>query len=1069
MSDSDIKKYLSQIQKGYKTGIATEHSYRGYLQECLTQMLPNGVITTNEPKQIKCGAPDYVITRNNIPLRYIEAKDIDKELNDKAHNEQLNRYTESLDNLIFTNYLEFQLFRDGKKVTSVSIAELNKGKITPKEENFEKFSDMLRSFVGYQGQTIRSAKELAKHMAAKDRMLKQVIENALAPEMSVSESSKDLQTQLQVFKDRLIPDLEPSMFADIYSQTLAYGMFAARLHDSSTQTFTRQQAAELIPKSNPFLRQFFQHIAGYELDTRIRWIVDELAALFQATNVAELMSKHGQSTQRKDPFLHFYETFLGEYDSKMRKVRGVYYTPEPIVNFIVKSVDYILREEFKLPKGISDKSKISVKNKATKEDVVFHKVQILDPATGTGTFLSEIVKYIREKYFVNQKGIWSDYTSKDLIPRLNGFELLMAPYAMAHTKLEMELRSGEFELDENQRLQIYLTNALEKQDIDKGELLARWLAEEAKGANSVKEDVPVMVVIGNPPYSGESSNKGEWISNLIEVYKKEPDGGKLQEKNPKWLNDDYVKFIRYGQHYIDETGEGILAFINNHSYLDNPTFRGMRYQLLQSFDKIYIIDLHGNSKKKETSPDGLPDKNVFDIQQGVVINLFVKTGNKSSGELAKVLHFDLYGSRESKYQFLWDRSFNAVQFKEIYPQSPAYFFVPRDYKEQEIYDSGFSIKELFPIHSAGVVTARDKLTIHQTQENLKLTAAEFSNLDIEKARTKFSLPADAKDWKIQWAQKDLKDGVFGEQGNDDIVPINYRPFDKRYTYYTGKTKGFHCRPRKKVMKHFICGQNTGLVFIRRARHSDTWKEIFVTNNIISGSTSISSLDINYVCPLYCYSDTKQKSLTEGAQRVPNIDKNIVKSISKRLDMHFTPEKEDDPETFAPLDLLDYIYAVLHTPSYRTRYEEFLKSDFPRVPYPADKKFFHRLVKLGGQLRTLHLFESDKLDTLITRYPETGDNRVTRSISKDDYEITNAEERFGKVWINDTQYLENVPETAWNAHIGGYQPAQKWLKDRRDCELTSDDVIHYQKIIVALVETDTLMQKIDQEMEAILPD
>ncbi len=709
------KAYLNQLDQHHKAGNATEHTYRAALQSLLETTLPD-IAVTNEPKQIECGAPDYVLTRNDIPLGYIEAKDLDKDLDDKVHAEQLHRYTESLGNLIFTNYLEFRLIRDGKSVTTVCIAELRGARVKPKPDQFDALTDLLANFAGYDGTTIASASALAHHMAAKARLLARTIEQALhkdAGDANENSEGNDLQNQLAVFKKYLIHDIDRDAFADIYAQTVAYGMFAARLHDPTPATFTRREAAELIPAANPFLRRFFQYIAGYELDQRIRWAVDDLADLFRAADVGELMKDYGKATQRNDPFLHFYETFLGAYNPNLRKSRGVYYTPEPVVNFIVRAVDEILQTEFNIKDGLADTGKTVIevdagtstdkrkKGKMEKYKKEVHKVQILDPATGTGTFLAAIVQQIYENKFANQKGVWSGYVHQHLIPRLNGFEVLMASYAMAHTKLEMVLRDSGCELG-NERLRIFLTNSLEQHHPDTGTLLAQWLSAEADAANFIKRDTPVMVVIGNPPYSGISSNVGKWITDLIDVYKY-VDGEHFGERK-HWLNDDYVKFIRYGQHYIDRTGEGILAYINNHSFLDNPTFRGMRWSLLQSFDKIYIVDLHGNSKRKETAPDGSPDKNVFDIQQGVSINIFIKTAKKKDGALAKVFHRDLYGERESKYEFLWQHNLKQSDFQELQPIEPYYFFVPKNLENKEEYDKGFSAKDLFPVNVTGIVT-----------------------------------------------------------------------------------------------------------------------------------------------------------------------------------------------------------------------------------------------------------------------------------------------------------------------------------------------------------------------------
>ncbi len=1060
--EAHIRAYAKALDRHHRTGAATEHTHRPALKALLEAAIP-GVLVTNEPKQIACGAPDFVLTRgrSNIPFGYVEAKDIGKSLDDKAHKEQLKRYTESLDNLIFTNYTAFRLYRDGAPVSAVSIAEASRGRIKPQPESFAAFADLLAAFAGYEGQTITSAADLARRMAAKARMLARVIEKALGQAeqgeptatATAGEANETLQSQLAAFQEHLIHDIDAANFADIYAQTVAYGMFAARLHDRTPATFSRREAAELIPSTNPFLRKFFQHIAGYELDERIRWIVDDLADIFRAADVGELMRGFGKSTQQSDPFLHFYETFLGEYNPRLRRSRGVFYTPEPVVNFIVRAVDEILRTEFDLPAGLADTGKTTLKLKGQPSQQV-HKVQILDPATGTGTFLAAIVKQIYEQHFVKQQGSWPGYVRSDLIPRLHGFEVLMASYAMAHTKLEMVLRETGCELS-GQRLRVFLTNSLEEHHPDTGTLFAQWLAAEAREANAIKRDTPVMVVIGNPPYAVESSNKGEWITNLLKDYKQEPGGGKLKERNSKSLNDDYVKFIRYGQHYIDRTDKGVLAYINNNGFLDSPTFRGMRWSLLQSFDKIYILDLHGTAKKKETAPDGSADKNVFDIQQGVSINLFIKTGEKSKGS-ARVFHHDLYGLRESKYQFLWERDLEQVGFEELKPQAPQYFFVQKDYDLQSAYESGFSMKDLFPENGSGVGPKRDKLSVHFLREKALEAARDIGRMEKDAFYKKYSLPADVRDWRYEWAKEDISH--FGVK-DELIQPIQYRPFDVRQIVYTGRSRGFIGWPVLQIMRHFIAGDNVGLITIRTSRSPQVWRDIFVTNTMATSATSITSLDKNFVFPLYLYPD--EQSLVAGQTRKPNLDEGIVRQIADGLGLRFTPEKQTDSKTFAPIDLLDYIYAVLHAPSYRERYKEFLKIDFPRVPCPTDRKAFRKLVKLGGELRALHLLESPTLDALITGYPEPGDNTV----EKPAWKLTDTRKRLGKAHINKTQYFEDVPEVAWLFHIGGYQPAQKWLKDRKSRTLTHTDIIHYQKIIKALTETARLMGEVDKALGA----
>lgn len=635
-----LQQYIDSVAKRYASGISREHSYRADLENLLRAMVTT-VEITNEPANVTdCGNPDYVITKGKIPIGYIEAKDIAKDLNSKSYKEQFGRYRNALDNLIITDYLWFQFFQNGEMVHEIRIGEIVDGKVKALPENYDKFDNLIQDFCSFVSQTIKSSKKLAELMAAKARLLQNILEQAVDSDEQ-TQANTSLKAQYETFKDILIHDLEPKGFADIYAQTLAYGMFAARLNDDTIDTFSRQEAAELIPKSNPFLRKLFGYVAGPDIDERIKPTVENLAEVFRHTNVEELLKNFGKSTQTNDPIIHFYETFLAEYDPKLRKARGVWYTPEPVVSFIVRAVDDILKSEFGLKQGLADTSKtkikIEVQGKTQEQEV--HRVQILDPATGTGTFLAEVVKYIYNTNFKQMQGMWSSYVDEHLIPRLNGFELLMASYAMAHLKLSMLLtetgyknysppiagvpnevrRGGPKAGDSDQRLNIYLTNSLEEHHKDTGTIFSSWLSQESNEANRIKRDVPVMCVIGNPPYSVSSSNKGEWIEGLIADYKKN-----LNEKSYNSLSDDYVKFIRYGEHFINKNGEGILAYISNNSFLDGIVFKRMREHLMKTFEKIYILDLHGNAKKKETAPDGGKDENVFDIMQGVSINIFVK-------------------------------------------------------------------------------------------------------------------------------------------------------------------------------------------------------------------------------------------------------------------------------------------------------------------------------------------------------------------------------------------------------------------------------------------------------------
>ena len=1045
----NLDQYIDNLDKRYRLGNATEHTFRGDLQQLLESLVPT-IRATNEPKRQSCGAPDYILTKKDIPVGFIEAKDIgDKDLDGTkktGNKEQFDRYKASLNNLIFTDYINFHLYREGEFITKIAIAEITDKGIKPLPKNFGNFENLIKDFCTHIGQTIKSSKKLAEMMAGKARLLSEVIEKALTSDENNSENST-LKDQMLAFKQILIHDITPKGFADVYAQTITYGMFAARLHDPTLPTFSRQEAAELIPKSNPFLRKLFGYIAGPDIDDRIRWVVDSLTDIFLACNVEEILRNYGKSTKMEDPIIHFYETFLSEYDPKLRKARGVWYTPAPVVNFIVRAVDDILKTEFDLPQGLADtsKTKIKVDVQGKKIEQEVHKVQILDPATGTGTFLAEVIKLIHKK-FEGQQGIWSNYVETHLLPRLNGFELLMASYAMAHLKLDLLLTETGYKPTTNQRFRVYLTNSLEEHHQDTGTLFANWLSTEANEANHIKRDTPVMCVIGNPPYSGESANKGEWIMKLMEDYKKEPGGKeKLKEQNSKFINDDYVKFLRYGQHFIEKNGSGVLAFINPHGFLDNPTFRGMRWHLLKTYDKIYTIDLHGNAKKKETAPDGSADVNVFDIEQGVSINIFVKTGKKKPNELGQVFHYDLYGKRDLKYDFLSDNSLKSIEYNCFTPFKNSFLFKSIDETMLLKYNEGINPISLFKVNVMGFQTHRDNFCIDENKNILTKRLYDFSQSEFNEERIfkTFGVKS-SSDFNIKNAQIELSKANIKEE----IIQCAYRPFENKFIYFDRIVVD---RPRKELVINVKNKENLLLGIGRQglAVGDIDWCLTTVSKHLVDANIFRRG-GVN-LFPLYLYPDNSgQQTIEQTTERQPNLNTEIVNQLALKIGLTFTNEKQNTDNTFAPIDIVDYIYAVLHSPTYREKYKEFLKTDFPRIPFPKNADTFWRLVKLGGEIRQIHLLESPTVEKYITQYPIDGDNVVI----KPNYQN-------GKVYINDTQYFDNVPETAWNFYIGGYQPAQKWLKDRKERKLEFDDILHYQKIIVALTETDRLMKEIDK--------
>lgn len=1048
-----INAYLRTVEKDLAAGIATEHTYRPALK-ALIEALGDGVVATNEPKQIRCGAPDFIVSRDNLPLGYIEAKDVDKNLDQIGNDEQLKRYRDGLANLILTDYLEFRRYHNGDLVQECRIGRPGRdGKISRDRDGIAQLREMFGAFFSAQPPVINSPRDLARHLAASARIIRGIIGKAFSAE----EEEGPLHDQLKAFRITLIKDLKPETFADMYAQTIVYGLFSARVHHrGAIDSFTRQSAAYDIPRTNPFLRDLFDQIAGTRLDERLVWAVDHVARLLGQTDMAAILADFGKRTRKEDPVVHFYETFLAAYDPAMREKRGVFYTPEPVVSYIVRSVDAILKRDFGIADGLASVERVPI----PKADLLqahddCHKVLILDPACGTGTFLFNVVDHIHgELVRKGQRGTWDLYVREHLLPRLFGFELLMAPYAMAHMKLGLQLRELGYTFASDERLNVYLTNTLD-QARAKAERVAfaHTIEQEANAANEIKTDYPVMVILGNPPYSGHSANKSLWINELLHGKGSNislsdyfsVDGQPLGERNPKWLNDDYVKFIRFAQWKIEKTGYGILAFITNHGYLDNPTFRGMRQSLIKTFDDIYILDLHGNAKKKETAPDGSKDENVFDIMQGVAIGIFVKRPNDDAEKKIFIRQADLWGGREFKYDYLQKLDIDATNWFELSPQKPFYLLIRQNTYLLNEYQTAISISDAFKTHSTGIVTARDKLTIQPTKEAVAQTITDFVSLPVEEARSKYGLGNDARDWKVSFAQKDI---INTGASNDHIKEILYRPFNKQWTYYSGNSRGFICMPRKDIMTNMLNSNNIGLLTCRQVI-SRSWQHVMTSSNITDDSVlSNKTRERGYLFPLYLCKDYNS--------RISNISNILVNELIIKLRLRWISDGRGDLyTTFGPEDAFQYIYAILHSPAYRERFDELLKIDFPRVPLTSDADLFRALVPLGRRLTALHAME-EKAERLTT-YPESGDHLVEKA--------PRFEAKTNRVYINKKQYFEGVPPEVWEFHIGGYQVCEKWLKDRKGRNLSLDDINHYQDVVAALAETITLMNRIDETIES----
>lgn len=1048
-----LTEYFEELQQALKRGDATEHTHRPALKSLLEKSDQN-ITATNEPARVSGNAPDFVITRGKVILGHVETKDVNENLNDLLKSEQLIRYRQALPNLILCDYLEFIWLVNGDEKVRIRIASWDGNKLAQEPDAEQKWIQFINGFIHLQALTVKTPKQLASNLAAQTRLLKNVVMDLLEGK------DEELTNHKKTFTQVLLPELTDEQFADMFAQTIAYGLFTARCFDPTPKDFSRTEANQLIPRTNPFLRRFFNYIAGPDLNVGFVWLVDQIVDLLAHADMEAILHHYGRKRGFEDPIFHFYETFLSAYDAQLRESRGVYYTPEPVVDFIVRGVDYLLREQFNCSQGLAD------------EDTI-----ILDPATGTATFLQRVIQLIYA-YQVErgQKGQWSAYVRAHLLPRVFGFELMMAPYTVAHLKLALQLADTGFEFRTHERINIFLTNTLDQIKHQTGALLAQWLSEEAEHAEEVKNKLPVQVVLGNPPYSGHSANQSQWLDELLELYKREPDGGKLQERNPKYLNDDYVKFMRFAHWRVATTGYGIVAYIANHSWLDNPTFRGMRAALLRDFDRIYVMDLHGNTKKKEKAPDGGEDKNVFDIQQGVAILFLIRLPEHKNSEAAKVFHADLWGDRAGKYDALASFEFSRVEWKPIEPHLPLLIFKPVNQKLKEEYYAGWSITGIFPVNSTGIKTHRDHLVFDFTKDELIEKINDFIDPeqtdDVIRARyfgtAGGKYPAgDNRDWQMAEARQELRKD---DHWHETVHPCLYRPFDIRWLLNHKSAIDFG---RWEVMDHMQKGNNFGISTTRNVEVG-TYEHVMVTDQLITHH-SVSLKETNYLFPLYVQDvdvkDEKNKTRDvfssgktwqpDNKGRVPNLNPEFVSDVQQKLKMQFVSSGEGDGQlTFGPEDIMHYIYSILHAASYRERYEDYLKSDFPRIPLTSNPVLFKDLIGLGEQLVDLHLMHSPALSKFITTYPVDGEHRVEK-ISYKEPDAT----RNGRVYINKTQYFEGINPEDWEFLVGGYQVLDKWLKDRKDRVLSLEDIEHYQKIVVAILETRKLMDEIDNAIPA----
>ncbi|EAJ1930996.1 DNA methyltransferase [Campylobacter jejuni] len=1045
-----LKAYLENI-KDISTN-DKEHTHRTALQNLLqaikdNQDKQNKISIKQEPNNDKegRGAPDFLITKDFLTLGYIENKRVNANLDNIIKSDQILKYTKLSPNIILTDYLRFILLSLNDKneiiiCKEVKICSLDEIKSVIKNQSLldaktQELNELFSIFFSKIPNPINSALDFANHLSLRTRILKD--------ELLLSSKNETLLSLFNTFKETLYKELSYEEFCDSFAQTLTYSLFLAKLNNDTAKEIDLNNAKKFIPKSFPLIRSMSGFLDdSFENLENIKWLLEEIINIINhidITSIIKELNKTGEKdlfnrptilSTHKDPYLHFYETFLASYDPKLREVRGVYYTPAPVVIFIINAIDEILKQDFNHKKGLSE--------------ALDKNITLLDFATGTGTFLLEAFRKALEPISKNSV----NYNPKALIDKFCGFEFLIAPYTIAHLKISQSFKE-EFNspLNDDESLKIALTNTLYSKSISKEQndqntlFTLIDLTREFKKAQKIKEE-QILIITGNPPYSGASSNKGLYEDEIKISYGLEPSKANLSkeqkkyinlyfqektkqntstfkaiyekhklenEKNPKVMLDDYVKFMRFAQSKIDSQESGIFAFISNNSFLDNPTFRGMRYSLMQSFDKIYILNLHGDTRKKEKAPDGSKDDNVFDIMQGVSINIFIKQNSKAKN--TKIYYHDLYGKRKDKYEFLYENDLNSIKWTLVKNNEPFYLFLPQNNDLLEEYNKGISVKDIFMLSSVGIASSKDAILISTNNKKLEQQVYNFYN---------------------EFDKKYIKE-------------IAYKPFDTQKIYYDIKKVE---RPRIDIMEHFLGYENIGLIYDRGTNLKEI-SNLFISSKVIDkhlvGANS-------YVSPLYLYPTTRSKKFLKKEN--PNFnEENFTSKIENFKESFRTFIDELYKEKFSPEDILGYIYAVLFHKIYREKYLDFLKIDFPKIPFTKDKNTFKNLSKLGLKLINLHLLKNDELDFNVGEALFKDIKNKNFKIQKIKYNKDTKE-----LFINESLYFNKVSPEIYEFKIGGYAVLDKYLKSHKEEDI---DHKHFTLIIQTLDETLKIQDEISK--------
>lgn len=967
----------------------------------------------------------------------------------RQHLEKHNRFHNVLVVYPDANQASIELWQGREQLTG----KLRKGQ---SHKDAADVVNLLSRFFVVSKAKVRNPAELAQELAYRARYLRRLALKQLEDEPEKG----PLRNLYNAFKVALVHDQKEDEFADAFAQTITYGLLTARwLGNEQLVTtgdrFTRQSALKYLPAASPFLNDLFKSALSLKLDEqrgRLLWLVDDVADLLDRIDVTYVFGAGDKgSDTATDPVIHFYEPFLAAYDKDLKNKRGVFFTPRAVVSYIVRTVHEMLQKEFGLEDGLAstdtwgdvakrvDGLKLP---KDTKASDAF--VRILDPATGTGTFIYECIGVIEQTMkdrwcrelkvdsWSNEKVVarWNEYVPKHLLPRLYGFELMMASYAICHLKLSFKLGETGYHFGGNDRLHIHLTNTLDEPSASANPKLAglfATLADQAREVDNIKRNMRFTVLMGNPPYSASVSDPA-WLVRELEPWKEGLNEQKIDLNREEW------KFVRFAQLLAERVPCFIWGYIVNRDFLDGIAKRRMRESLQATYPARVVLDLNGDVK------GNIVDENVFDIIQGVCVTVACHGGRTQGHRFASIV-----GSRQEKYALLSEPAKVDALLTPHVPTEPYFRWVPfRDAGTEHVeseYRAWPPLNEVFALYSSGIQTKRDGLCIQFTRNEMWDVVRRFHEANAKQARADFDLGEDGRDWTVALAKKDVADS--GPR-QSYLTPILYRPFDVRFTYWTGRTKGFLAYPRREVMQHIIGAENVGLIFNRQVV-GDIVSTFGVSRiPICHGTFYLGNKGQDYFAPLYV---TESDLLSGGKpQRRSNITPKALAALKSALGT------EPDAD-----DVFNYFVGIVHSPTFRTRYAELLKQDFPRVPLTPKKPLFSALAKLGAEIASLHLLESKQPKA--SRITFVGSTKA--EVAKATYE-----EGTSTLWFDKdkTAGFKGVTGEAWDARVGGYQVCEKWLKDRKGRSLSKNEIEHFQLVLDTLAVLSKQMKDVDVAIE-----